>query len=71
MANEISMEEVKQIQNLLALILSDTKRLQAVWESIKWASPDKDNREFLAMITRFQKEEIDSILEFLVGKSTT
>lgn len=66
---KVSMKDLIDLNTLLSNSLSACESLRGHWEAIKWHSPDKDNMEFLATITHFQKEEIDRLFTLLLGKS--
>lgn len=65
----IVIKELLEQNALLTNSLEAAEQLRAQWETIKWHSPDKDNMEFLATITCFQKDEIDRLFTILLGKS--
>jgi hypothetical protein len=67
----IDIQEILELNALMQNSLDVAEKLRWQWESIKWMSADNENMEFQAIITCFQKEQIDHLFTELLGKSTT
>ena len=62
----IDIQELIEIKILLDNAVETATKLRWQWESIKWMSADNENMEFQAIITGFQKEQIDRLFKDLI-----
>lgn len=67
----LGMEELVEIKLAIDNSVDIATKLRWQWETIRWQSAEKDNMEFQAIITCFQKEQIDRLFTELLGESTT
>lgn len=67
----IDIQEILELNASIQNSLDVAEKLRWQWESIRWQSAEKNNMEFQAIITCFQKEQIDRLFTELLGESTT
>ncbi len=67
----IDTRDIHELNIILDNAFVAVTKLREQWETIKWHYYDKDNMEFAAKVTHFQKDEIDKLFVLLLGESTT
>lgn len=67
----VDKNDLIKLDEFLTKSIRATECLRDRWERIKWESIDKDNMEFSATISCYQKEEIEAFFRILIGNSRT